>query len=250
MFEEEQRLRRGLELSEMQKLDKLLGLPCFDFIHSEFIVCCCSWFHSGPVASASRQRPKSAYAAPPGPHQVAAGGAVGHQQVVQLAHGGNLPLSLPQPPQQNPTSSISSESSDKPVIIFSPMKSLLSSFIKLMINLSVKISECKKKLKNTKGVKPKILADRRVHLYPNWRHLEVKNSPEDLTRCYAENGPSTWTCPVPYFRCAKYPCSSKKLFCAKTAKIEKIQFKAEAAARAKKKQHRQSCPPRAAQVVS
>ena len=25
MFEEEQRLRRGLELSEMQKLDKLLG---------------------------------------------------------------------------------------------------------------------------------------------------------------------------------------------------------------------------------
>ena len=174
MFEEEQRLRRGLELSEMQKLDKLLGLPCFDFIHSDFIVCCCSCFHSGPVASASRQRPKSAYAAPPGPHQVAAGGVVGHQQVVQLAHGGNLPLSLPQPPQQNPTSSISSESSDKPVIIFSPMKSLLSSFIKLMINLSVKISECKKKLKNTKGVKPKILADRRVHLYPNWRHLEVK----------------------------------------------------------------------------
>lgn len=94
MFEEEQRLRRGLELSEMQKLDKLLG----------------------PVASASRQRPKSAYAAPPGPHQVAGGGAVGHQQVVQLAHGGNLPLSLPQPPQQNPTSSISSESSEKPVL--------------------------------------------------------------------------------------------------------------------------------------
>ena len=27
MFEEEQRLRRGLELSEMQKLDKLLGHP-------------------------------------------------------------------------------------------------------------------------------------------------------------------------------------------------------------------------------
>ena len=30
MFEEEQRLRRGLELSEMQKLDKLLGNPSFD----------------------------------------------------------------------------------------------------------------------------------------------------------------------------------------------------------------------------
>ena len=29
MFEEEQRLRRGLELSEMQKLDKLLGNPSF-----------------------------------------------------------------------------------------------------------------------------------------------------------------------------------------------------------------------------
>ena len=32
MFEEEQRLRRGLELSEMQKLDKLLGSLHLSFL--------------------------------------------------------------------------------------------------------------------------------------------------------------------------------------------------------------------------
>ena len=52
----------------------------------------------------------------------------------------------------------------------------------MMINFSVEISECKKKLKNTNRVKPKILADRRVLLYPNLRHLEVKNSPDQVLR--------------------------------------------------------------------
>ena len=38
MFEEEQRLRRGLELSEMQKLDKLLGFPHLIIILLYFVV--------------------------------------------------------------------------------------------------------------------------------------------------------------------------------------------------------------------
>ena len=45
MFEEEQRLRRGLQLSEVAKLDRLLG----------------------PAAAPGRGRPASAYAAPPAP---------------------------------------------------------------------------------------------------------------------------------------------------------------------------------------
>jgi hypothetical protein len=46
MFEEEQRLRRGLQLSEMQKLDRILG-PLGDSV-------------------SAKPRPSSAYAAPPG----------------------------------------------------------------------------------------------------------------------------------------------------------------------------------------
>ena len=38
MFEEEQRLRRGLELSEMQKLDKLLGFPHLIIILLYYVV--------------------------------------------------------------------------------------------------------------------------------------------------------------------------------------------------------------------
>ena len=131
MFEEEQRLRRGLELSEMQKLDKLLGSLHLSFllelvvVASQFIKILALYTFSGPVASASRHRPKSAYAAPPGSHQ-------GPRLPCQTSHGGpglppqasrggvrHVPLSLPPPPPsqpaKNPPTSISSDSCDKPV---------------------------------------------------------------------------------------------------------------------------------------